>query len=338
MGEMVLPVAIVPAMVFGVAAAVKSTDLEGLRRALVGFGVPPRTAVPLGRSLVTCEFAVALALVVPPWARVGGLGALLLLTLFSGVIALNLMLGRTRVCDCFGGLKATPVGWSTVARNALIAVLAAFVAADGHPHWLFAGLAVVMSALWAGLWAREAGEVRAGLFAPPFSLRDESGRTRSLDDLLAPGRPLLLVFSDLPSGPHAALLPQVARWQRTHEDDVTIAVLSGGPEPVPLATAGGDGPRRMLVDPDRRVHTDYGVTATPAAVLIDAEGIVAAAPAVGAAEIRNLVARALRLQGRPTAAGRVLLFASAALVPAFTTVYRADSDIAPRGRPPVRHG
>ncbi|MEW2463774.1 MauE/DoxX family redox-associated membrane protein [Streptomyces sp. NPDC046994] len=338
MGEMILPVAIVPATVFGVAAAVKSTDLEGLPRALVAFGLPPRTAAPLGRLLVTCEFAVALALVVPPWARVGGLGALLLLTLFSGVIALNLMLGRTPVCDFFGGLKAVPVGWSTVARNALLAVLAAFVAADGHPHWLFAGLAVVMSALWAGLWAKETGEVRAGLFAPAFSLRDESGRTRTLGDLLAPGRPLLLVFSDRPPGPHTALLPQVARWQRTHEDSVTIAVVSGGPHTVPVAAGGGDGPRRLLADPGRRTHTDYGVTATPAAVLIGAEGIVAAAPAVGAAEIGKLVAKALRLHGRPTVAGRVVLFASAALVPAFTTVCGADSDVAPLGRPPVRHG
>jgi len=42
------------------------------------------------------------------------------------------------------------------------------------------------------------------------------------------GVSLLLVFSDLPSGPHAALLPQVARWQRMHEDESAFASKSSG--------------------------------------------------------------------------------------------------------------
>ncbi|MFD0508857.1 peroxiredoxin family protein [Streptomyces chiangmaiensis] len=172
--------------------------------------------------------------------------------------------------------------------------------------------------------------------APPFSLPDESGQDRTLEDLLTPGRPLLLVFSDRRCGACTALLPQVARWQRTHDGSVTIAVVSGGPHPEPLAAAKDDRPRRLLADPDRRVLAAYGITTTPGAVLIDAEGIVAAASAVGAPEVGNLVAMALRLRGRPTAAGRVVLFASAALVPAFTTVCAVGHDIASPERPPVQ--
>ena len=54
----------------------------------------------------------------------------------------------------------------------------------------------------------------AGEPAPAFALPALDGSTVSLDDLLAAGRPALLVFSDPGCGPCQELAPDVADWQR----------------------------------------------------------------------------------------------------------------------------
>lgn len=336
--------AMVLAAVFGVAAFAKLTDRGGLRRAITDFGVPTRVAPLLGRLVVVCEAAVAVALAVPRWDRGGALAALGLLMVFSAAIALNVSRGRTPACHCFGGLNAAPVGWSTVARNGLLATLAGFVAADGHFAWFFAIAAVIASAAWAvpagrawtgvtaapvGLRTERSRKVRPGMPAPGFSLPDEAGRTWTPERLLAAGRPLLLIFSDRACGACTALLPQVTQWQARHSDDLTIAVVNGGgPSEAPLAAGDfGPGPSRQLADPDRRVLAAYGVTATPSAVLIDAEGIVVAAPALGATGIGDLLAKALKPRGRSTIARRAVLFASATLVPAFASACAATRNV-----------
>ncbi|MER5176922.1 MauE/DoxX family redox-associated membrane protein [Streptomyces sp. NPDC002896] len=345
------------AAVFAVAAVAKLTDRGGIRRAIADFGLPGRAAAPLGWLLVACEFATAVALAVHPWARGGALAALVLLMVFSTAIALNVSRGRTPACHCFGGLQAAPVGWSTVARNGLLATFAGFVAADGHFAWLFAIAAVAVSAAWAvlagrtglagrvGLRTHRIRRVRPGRPAPVFSLPDEGGQTWTPERLLTGRRPLLLVFSDHACGVCSALLPEVARWQDSHGERLTIAVVSGGSRPAALAPVGagdsGPGPRRLLADPDRRVLAAYGVTATPSAVLIDAEGIVVATPALGATEIGELVAKALKPRGRSTIARRAVLFASATLVPAFASACAAARNVtgaAPSGGSPTPTG
>src|SRR5262249_8779705 len=47
-----------------------------------------------------------------------------LLVIFTGAIGVNLARGRTPDCNCFGQLHAAPIGWSTVARNVALAVVA----------------------------------------------------------------------------------------------------------------------------------------------------------------------------------------------------------------------
>ncbi|MCZ7461025.1 redoxin domain-containing protein [Streptomyces sp. WMMC940] len=335
------------AAVFGLAAIAKLADRRGLPRAIVDFGLPARAAVPLGALLVVCELVVALALAVRPWERTGALGALVLLVGFSVAVVLNVSRGRTPACRCFGGLHAAPVGWSTVARNGLLATLAAFVAVGGRFPGLFAGLAVTASLAWIGLQPERGRKVRPGMVAPGFSLPDETGRTWAMESLLAAHRPLLLVFSDQACSACSALLPRVAGWQETYGERMTIAVVSGGSRRAGViagadgsGTAGGSreaAPHRLLADPERRVTAAYGITATPSAVLIDAERVVVAAPAVGAAEIGGLVDKALQTRGGSTIARRAVLFASAALAPALASACAAARDIksiAPSGRPP----
>ena len=124
MGELILVVRLVLAVVFAVAGLGKLLDRVGSRQALRDFGLPATLASPLATVLPLAELAVALALIPASTAWWGALGALALLLSFLFGIAFNLRRGRTPACHCFGRLHSTPAGMSTLVRNALFAVLA----------------------------------------------------------------------------------------------------------------------------------------------------------------------------------------------------------------------
>lgn len=122
---------LVLAGVFAVAGTAKLLDLTGGRKALVGFGLPPQLAAPIGWALPVAELLVATALVPQDSAWWGGLGALGLLLAFTAVIARSLVRGERPDCRCFGQLHAAPVGWSTLLRNGILGVFAVFVLGAG---------------------------------------------------------------------------------------------------------------------------------------------------------------------------------------------------------------
>jgi len=115
------------AAVFVVAGVAKLADREGSRRAVADFGVPAALAAPLGILLPLAELAVAAALIPTSTAFWGAVGALVLLLLFVAGIGANLARGRRPDCHCFGQLHSSPAGWSTLARNGVLAAVAAFV-------------------------------------------------------------------------------------------------------------------------------------------------------------------------------------------------------------------
>jgi hypothetical protein len=79
--------------------------------------VPPRAVPPLATPLPLAKLAVALALI-PVWsAWFGAVGALAMLLLFVLAIGVNLAVGRTPDCHCFGQLHSSPAGRSTLART-----------------------------------------------------------------------------------------------------------------------------------------------------------------------------------------------------------------------------
>jgi peroxiredoxin len=119
------------AVVFLVAGLAKLADRAGSRQALVGFGLPGLLATPFAVLLPLAELAVAVALVPLASAWVGAIGALALLLLFVLGIGVNLALGRTPDCHCFGQLHSEPVGWPTLLRNAVLAAVAGFVVGLG---------------------------------------------------------------------------------------------------------------------------------------------------------------------------------------------------------------
>ena len=128
------------AVVFAVAALAKLADRAGSRQAVVGFGVPDALATPFSIALPLAELAVAAALLPTASAWWGALGALVLLLLFVTAIAVNLASGRKPDCRCFGQLSAGPIGWRTLARNAVLAAIAGLVVVGG---WQDAGPSAV---------------------------------------------------------------------------------------------------------------------------------------------------------------------------------------------------
>ena len=121
-------------VIFLAAAGAKLADPAGGRQALIGFGVPPPLAPALATALPLAELAFALALLPVPSAWFGAVGSLSLLLLFVFAIGINLALGRTPDCHCFGQLHSAPAGWSTLVRNAALALIAGFIVLQGRDN------------------------------------------------------------------------------------------------------------------------------------------------------------------------------------------------------------
>jgi len=115
------------AAVFVVAGSAKLVDRVGSRQAVVDFGIPTPLAAPLGILLPLAELAVAAALIPTATAFWGAVGALALLLLFIAGIGGNLARGRRPDCHCFGQLHSAPAGWATLARNGVLAAVAALL-------------------------------------------------------------------------------------------------------------------------------------------------------------------------------------------------------------------
>lgn len=100
------------------------------------FGVPDRFSRPASAFLPVAEAIVALALIPAVSARWGAVGALVLLALFCAGIGVNLARGRAPDCHCFGQVHSEPIGWQTLARNGVLALLSlAVLIGGGGTSW-----------------------------------------------------------------------------------------------------------------------------------------------------------------------------------------------------------
>jgi thiol-disulfide isomerase/thioredoxin len=186
------------------------------------------------------------------------------------------------------------------------AALAVFVASEGHFGWPLTAFGIVMLTLWLGSGSHRRWKTRAGSSAAGLALPDRAGGIWTLDKLLKPRRPVVLIFSQPGCGACDALLPEVARWQDDLDGHVTVALINGGP-------AGHRVPME-LIDKSRASFAAYGITATPSAVLIDQGRRFETAR--GAAAISELVDRAVRVRDQTRLTRRGLLRgASVGLLP-----------------------
>jgi peroxiredoxin len=128
-----------------------------------------------------------------------------------------------------------------------------------------------------------------GVPAPVFALPDMSGSSVTLEALLAPHLPLMLVFGHPGCPPCVDMFPELARWQKAHDTDLTIALISQGSLEDNRAVVVEHGIERVLLQPGREIGDAYEAYGTPSAVLVSKEGIVASPVAQGAAAIRVLL-------------------------------------------------
>jgi cytochrome oxidase Cu insertion factor (SCO1/SenC/PrrC family) len=316
---------LVLAAVFCASGAAKLFDRTGTRATAAAFGVPAPLTGPVALALPAAELLVAAALIPASSAALAGWAALALLAVFAAAVAVSLARGRRPDCRCFGQLTAAPIGWRTLARNAVLAAVAAFVAIGGWPDGgtslgavgatraatvaAFAALALAVvadtalvllllgrrgtaAAVTSGAAAPPAG-LPVGTAAPEFEVAGADGRPMTLAGLLAAGHPLLLVFSDPECGPCQSLLPDLATWQAEYADRFTAALISRGSMAANAAGAGRYDLAHLGVQRDREVAVGYAYAGTPSAVAVAADGRIASQVAAGPDGVRALAAALL---------------------------------------------
>lgn len=331
MGIILLILRLLLAATFAIAGVAKLADLAGSRQSLAGFGVPASLVRPLAWLLPAAELTGAVALIPLASAWYGASGVLALLCFFMAGIGISLARGRRPDCHCFGQLHSAPIGWKTLARNGVLAAMAALVVAHGPASpgagvvsslAAFSPLQAIVLAL-AGLAAFQswslfhllrqngrlmlrlealesrlgagAGPLPAGLPvdspAPDFSLPGLDGEMVTLNMLHDKGRPVLLLFTEPACGACDLLLPEVARWQHDHADRLFIVPISRGSVEANLAKNNKHNVQHTLLQIDREIAKAYQADLTPAAVLVTS-GRIASPVATGVEDIRGLVVRA----------------------------------------------
>jgi peroxiredoxin/uncharacterized membrane protein YphA (DoxX/SURF4 family) len=314
------------AAVFIIAGVAKLADRPGTRQALADFDVPARLIDPFVLLLPLAELATAIALVFPITARWGAAGSVVLLGLFVVGLTRALRRGEAPDCHCFGQLHSKPASWTTVARNLVLAIPAAYVTLAGPGPsltswvaststtglWLIAvgALAVLATTASMFLW-RENRRLRStngrapaaprqiGALAPQFSLPSAAGRVVSLQDLLADDRARVLTFVSSGCGPCAALLPELARWHDTITERLALTLVAPGEAIQAEALAREHLLADVLIDEQATVMHAYGVWGTPSAILVASDGTVRSAPVAGHVAIESLIRLALQSETRP---------------------------------------
>ncbi len=139
-----------------------------------------------------------------------------------------------------------------------------------------------------------------GTPAPDFTLTDITGQQCSLQSLRDKGRTICLIFSSPFCEPCRALWPSITRWARDHDQALNLIVISRGSAAENLAKQNDFELSRVLVQPGFELSEAYGVSATPAAVLVGADGLIQSQLAVGRDDIRQLIDASVQASPRAT--------------------------------------
>jgi Methylamine utilisation protein MauE/AhpC/TSA family len=318
--------------VFVVAAVGKLLDPAAARRSLGEFGLPEvGSGVGLG-VLIGSELAVAGMLLWTPSAQLGGLGAAVLLAVFTAAMLLALWRGERIQCQCFGALQSATVGPATVARNVVLAAAGGFVATQrvqpSITTWFsdrsaaqlaILGLSVALAAMTGlafALWGRNR-ELRSaarapatpaprpvGSKAPAFRAVNLAGEGVTLRSLVRAGRPVALVFVHPGCGQCRELLPEVARWQISLERDLPVHVIVNGEPSRIRELVAEHGLANVVMQADYVVSKSFGIVGTPAAIVVTPGRTIGSRPALGGAAIEELIRRTLREPNRAAGLSR----------------------------------
>lgn len=135
---------------FALAGVAKIRGPQAFAEGMQGLGVPSGLERVLATTLPWAELGIAALLLTGSMAWAAAVAALVLLALFTGLIALRLTQGLRPACNCFGQVSAAPIGPWTLVRNlalsgcALLIVLAGRSAAQPDAitalaDWNFSG-------------------------------------------------------------------------------------------------------------------------------------------------------------------------------------------------------
>jgi methylamine dehydrogenase accessory protein MauD len=139
--------------------------------------------------------------------------------------------------------------------------------------------------------AQQAPGLPVGTQAPTFSLQGLYSETLTLEALRAPGKPVMLLFTDPNCGPCNALLPGISRWQQEHAQKLTISLISRGANVDNRTKSSEHGLTSVLLQEDWEISEAYQVSGTPSAVLIQPDGTIGSSVVAGSEEIESLVTR-----------------------------------------------
>jgi peroxiredoxin/uncharacterized membrane protein YphA (DoxX/SURF4 family) len=134
-----------------------------------------------------------------------------------------------------------------------------------------------------------------GAPAPPFELATVSGGSCSLRSLLEQKKIVLLIFSSPYCDSCRAVAPNIGNWMREHAQSLDIFVISRGTVQDNLTKLKNLEASRILLQPAFELSDAYGVSATPAAVLIGSDGLIRSNLVVGGVEIKELISSSLKL-------------------------------------------
>jgi uncharacterized membrane protein YphA (DoxX/SURF4 family)/peroxiredoxin len=128
-----------------------------------------------------------------------------------------------------------------------------------------------------------------GTQAPDFTLPDITGQKCSLQSLRGQGRTICLVFSSPHCDPCRALWPYLRRWVEEQDHVLNIIVISRGTTTENLAKQNQIDASRVLLQQEFEWSYAYGVTSTPAAVLVGVDGLIQSRLAVGREQIHEVI-------------------------------------------------
>jgi peroxiredoxin/uncharacterized membrane protein YphA (DoxX/SURF4 family) len=204
----------------------------------------------------------------------------------------------------YGGAGPSAVGWLAEPSILQVAGLIFGLAALGliAALWLFVlnlldqngRLLMRLEALEQGRGATPSPDEAAtqpsvvlpvGDAAPEFELRGLRGEAVTLAALRAAEKPLMLLFTDPDCAPCTAMLPEIRRWQKDYDEELTISLVSRGTVQENRAKSTEHGLRGLLLQDDWEVSEAYGVQSTPSAVLVRPDGTIGSPVLEGADSI-----------------------------------------------------
>src|SRR5262249_16215750 len=128
-----------------------------------------------------------------------------------------------------------------------------------------------------------------GAPAPEFSLASIDGAEVTSEELLAAGKPVLLMFVSPNCAPCETLLPNVKKWEEDYSDRLTLVLITKGGINENQDRIAKYEARTVLLQGESGVAEQYEAQWTPAAVLVRADGRIASNIAYGDEGIRALV-------------------------------------------------